>query len=46
MIEAWLQIEDGPVEDSYRRWGFIYMDADERTAPDEKGVDATRKKIL
>lgn len=36
MIRALIQIEDGAIEDSYDKWGFVYMDADERTAPDEK----------
>ena len=41
MIKVRLQIEDGTIEDTYEKWGFIYMDADERTAPDEKKPDST-----
>lgn len=41
MINSRIQIEDGAIEDFYTRWGFIYMDADERTAPDEKKPDTT-----
>lgn len=36
MIRSKIQIEDGEVRDFYEAFGFIYMDADERTAPDEK----------
>lgn len=36
MIESWIKIGDGAVEDFFKKWGFIYLDADERTAPDEK----------
>ncbi len=36
MIRVQIQIANGPIEDSYEKWGFIPMDADERTAPDEK----------
>jgi len=36
MIRSLIKIDGGGAEDSYNRWGFIYMDADERTAPDEK----------
>lgn len=36
MIKSRIQIEDGEVLDFYDAFGFIYMDADERTAPDEK----------
>ncbi len=36
MIRSLIQIENGEVLDFYTAFGFIYMDADERTAPDEK----------
>lgn len=36
MIKSKIQIENGDVFDSYEQWGFIYIDADERTAPPEK----------
>lgn len=41
MITSRIQIEDGAIEDFYEKWGFIYVDADERTAPDEKKSDAS-----
>lgn len=41
MIESWIQIEGGEVMDFYRSYGFIYMDADERTAPPEKATPAS-----
>ncbi len=31
MIRTRIQIGDGTIEDFYSKWGFIYMDADERT---------------
>lgn len=36
MIRSLIQIENGVVRDFYDAFGFIYLDADERTAPDEK----------
>jgi len=36
MIRSLIQIEDGPVNDFYDKFGFKYMDADERTDSDEK----------
>jgi len=36
MIKSLIQIDGGEVKDFYEEFGFIYMDADERTAPDEK----------
>ncbi len=36
MIRSLIQIEGGAIEDFFTKFGFIYMDADERTAPDEK----------
>ena len=32
-----IQIEDGPVLDSFEGWGLIFIDSDTRTAPPEKG---------
>lgn len=36
MIESRIQIENGEIWDFYKKFRFIYMDADERTAPNEK----------
>ena len=36
IIRCRIQIEGGNIEDSYDRWGFIYIDSDNRTAPPEK----------
>lgn len=36
MIRSKIQIENGEVQDFFDAFGFIYLDADERTAPDEK----------
>lgn len=36
LIPSKIQIEGGEVRNFYEAYGFIYMDADERTAPDEK----------
>lgn len=36
MIKSGIQIEDGPIMDFCEAFGFIYIDADERTAADEK----------
>lgn len=36
MIRSLIQIEDGEVQDFQEAFGFIYADADERFAPDEK----------
>lgn len=36
MIRSRIQIEDGEIWDFQERFGFIYLDADERTAADEK----------
>ena len=41
MIHSRIQIENGAIEDFYEKFGFIYMDADERTAPDEKEADVS-----
>lgn len=36
MIKSSIKIENGPIMDFCEAFGFIYLDADERTAPDEK----------
>lgn len=36
MVKSKIKIEDGTVRDFHDAFGFIYLDADERTAPDEK----------
>lgn len=36
MIRSLIQIDNGEVQDFYDAFGFIYIDADERVAPDEK----------
>lgn len=36
MIRSKIQIEGGEVKDFYEEFGFIYLDADERTAAPEK----------
>lgn len=36
MIRSLIQIENGEVRDFFKAFGFIYVDADERVAPDEK----------
>lgn len=41
MIRVSLQIENGAVEDTYDKWGFIYIEADHRTAAPEKGREVT-----
>lgn len=40
-IRARLQIEDGPIDDTYSKWGFIYIESDHRTAPPEKERETT-----
>lgn len=40
MIESRIQIGDGATEDFRSKWGFIYMDADERTEAPIKKRDA------
>jgi len=37
MIKVRLQIGDGPIEDTFAKWGFIFMDADKRTEAPIKG---------
>lgn len=41
MITARIQIEDGAIEDTYGKWGFIYMEGDKRFAAPEKKRDTT-----
>lgn len=41
MIRSRIQIGDGEVEDFQNKWGFIYMDADERTEAPIKKRDTT-----
>ena len=41
MITARIQIEDGPVLDTYRAYGFIYRVGDRRFSPPEKKRDKT-----
>lgn len=39
MITCRIQIEDGPILDTYEGWGFIYKVGDRRFAPPEKKRD-------
>lgn len=41
MITARIQIDSGTIEDTYKKWGFIYMEGDKRFAPPEKKRDTT-----
>lgn len=41
MITTRIQIGDGEIVDFQRKWGFIYMDADERTEAPIKKRDST-----
>jgi len=41
MIESRIQIENGAIENFRTKWGFIYINADERTAADEKACEAS-----
>lgn len=41
MIRGRLQIGDGEILDTYKGWGFIYMDADERTEAPIKTRETT-----
>jgi hypothetical protein len=41
MIRARIKIGDGAIEDTYDKWGFIYLDADERTEAPIKTRDVT-----
>lgn len=41
MIRSKIQIEGEEVQDFYEAYGFIYMDADERTAPDEHACEVS-----
>lgn len=40
-IRVRLQIENGSIEDTYDKWGFIYIEADHRTAAPEKERETT-----
>lgn len=39
MIKSKIRISDGEIVDFYEAYGFVYVDADERTAPNEKEYD-------
>ena len=41
MIKVRLQIGDGAIEDTYSKWGLIYLDADERTEAPIKAREVT-----
>lgn len=41
MIKARIQIGSGEIEDTNTKWGFIYMDADERTEAPIKSREST-----
>lgn len=41
MIRVRLQIANGTAEDSYDKWGFIYLSADNRTEAPIKKLDTT-----
>lgn len=40
-IKVRLQIENGTIDDTYDKWGFIYIEADHRTAAPEKELEVT-----
>lgn len=40
-IRARLQIENGSIEDTCNKWGFIYIESDHRTAAPEKEREVT-----
>lgn len=40
-IRVRLQIGDGTIDDTYNKWGFIYIEADHRTAAPEKEREVT-----
>ena len=42
MIRARIQIENGEIYDSYDKYGFVYLDADERTASDIQDYTSTK----
>lgn len=42
MIRSRIQIGSGAVYDAYDQYGFVYMDADERTAPDVQDFTTTK----
>ncbi|MBD5306105.1 MAG: hypothetical protein HDS14_00530 [Bacteroides sp.] len=39
MMTCRLQIDDGAIEDSFEKWGFIFIDSDRRTAPPERALE-------
>lgn len=41
MMTSRIKIADLPVEDFFKKWGFIYIDADERTEAPIKARDTT-----
>lgn len=40
-IRTRLQIENGAIEDTYDKWGFIYIEAEHRTSAPEKKRETT-----
>lgn len=40
-IKVRLQIENGTIDDTYTKWGFIYIEADHRTSAPEKERETT-----
>lgn len=42
MIRARIQIGKGEIYDAYDKYGFVYLDADERTAPDIQDYTSTK----
>lgn len=40
-IRTRIQIEDGSIDDTYTKWGFIYIEADHRTSAPEKERETT-----
>lgn len=42
MIRARIQIGKGEIYDAYDKYGFVYLDADERTAPDIQDYTTTK----
>ncbi len=41
MINSRIQIENGAIEDFYKKWGFIYVSSDNRFAAPEKKRDVS-----
>lgn len=42
MIRARIKIGNGEIYDAYDKYGFVYLDADERTAPDIQDYTSTK----